>query len=845
MIRLAWRLALRDLRGAKGALLIVLLCLGVGVASIAGIGSLRAALNQGIAESSRGILGGDIALSTGLGPFPAAVPAWFEKKGARVSQTADTRSILVAPSGRRILVAARAVGPGWPMLGQVVTDPAGQFAGLAAGNDSHHAARQPGLLLDPTAAASLGLRVGDKVTLGGIPLVYRGRILASPDSLGDSQLFGAKAFVGLSTLAGTPLLEPSGLVTFSLQALVPPGGSVRYFKSALHHDFPGAGWRVQEAGDAAPDLARFVGQAALFMTLLGLAALLVGGIGVANGVEAWLAARARSIATLRCLGAPARLVSMIYGFQLLALGVPGVVLGLAAGALAPLLALPWLRTKLPLPARLGVYPAPLLLAAAFGLLVGLVFALPPLRRAAAISGAALFRLAGLPARAAFSWRASALQALAVLALIVLAMVSVPRPLMAFSFCAGAILTLLLLRGIAGLVMLLLPRLPVPRDAGLALGLRRLHGPASSLPLMMLSAGAGLTVLVAVAEIRGNLLGEFTAALPAAAPSFYFIDIQPDDLPKFEAALNQTGAAHEVRTMPSLRARILAVAGTPVEQFHPPGQSDWPLRSDIGFSYAASPPPGAVVTQGSWWPADYLGPPLVSFDAGIAHDWGMNVGDTLTVDVLGRTFDLRIANLRKINWQSLQLNFLMVGTPDPFAGAPYTLVATVKADPGREGDVLAAVTDALPGVTGIDVEQVLRAFASMLGQIAAAVSVVGWIALLAGGLVLVSAAAAEREARIAEAVVLKTLGASRAQILSAWLVEFAVAGGIAGLAAAIFGTFAAALTIREVFHTEWHFEPVIMVVTLLGSVVFMMVFGYASTARALSQPAAARLRQEAG
>ncbi len=840
MMRLAWRLARRDLRGGSSGLLIVLLCLAVGVAAVAGIGSLRAALDQGIAQGSRGILGGDLELSTGLGAFPAAVPAWFVARGARVSETVDTRSILVAPSGRRLLAAARAVGPSWPLLGQVTSDPPGQFAGLARGPDG-----QPGLLLEPAAARSLGLHPGDAVTLGGVRLVFRGTILSSPDSIGDSRLFGVKAFVAAAALAGTPLLQPGGLVSFTLQAALPAGASAGRVAAAFRHDFPGNDWRLRGTRDAASDLTRFVDQTALFMALLGLAALLVGGIGVANGVEAWLTARSRSIATLRCLGASARLVSLSYGLQLVLLGVPGILLGLAVGAVAPLLVLPWLQGQLPLPAHIGLYPVPLLLAGVFGLLVGLVFALRPLRRAAAISGAALFRLAGLPARVPFSGRAAAVQGLAVLALVALAALSVPRPYLALGFCAGTVLTLLLLRGVALLIMRLLPRLPVPRDAALALGLRRLHGPASSLPLMLLSAGVGLTVLVAVAEIRGNLLAEFTSALPADAPSFYFIDIQPDDLPTFQAALNKTGAAHDLHTMPSLRARILAVAGVPVEQFHPPSRSAWPLRSDIGFTYAALPPPAARITAGSWWAPDYLGPPLISLDADIAHDWRLKLGDSLTVDVLGRKFDLKVASLRDIRWQSLQLNFLMIGTPDPFAGAPHTLIATVRADPGREGDVLAAVTDALPGVTGIDVGQVLRALSGLLGQIGTAVSLVGLIALLAGGLVLVSAIAAEREARIAEAVVLKTLGASRAQIRRAWLTEFAVAGGIAGLAAAGLGTLAAAITVRQVFHADWHFEPGIMLLTLLGSIGLMMAIGFVSTARALRQPAAARLRLETG
>jgi putative ABC transport system permease protein len=840
MIRLAWRLAWRDLHGRKTGLIIVMLCLALGVATIAGIFSLRAALTQGLAESSREIIGGDLELATGIGPFPASVPAWFTGHGARLSQTIDTRSILIAPSGRRILVAARAVFPTWPLLGQVTTIPANQFAALAHGPDG-----QPGLILDPSAAASLGLRPGDKITLGGIPLSYRGRILAAPDSLGDSQLFGAKAFVPAAALAGTPLVEPSGLVTFTLQVLLRPGASVAQTQADFEKSFPNNPWRLRKAADAAPDLTRFISQAAMFMTLLGLAALLVGGIGVANGIEAWLTARAQSIATLRCLGATARMVSLIYGLQLLTLGVPGIVLGLAAGAAAPLAVLPLLRGKLPVPAHLALYPAPLVLAGLSGLAVALVFAQPILRRAAAIPGAALFRLAGLPARLPFSWRAGSIQSLASLVLIALTLISVQSSRIALGFCAAAILTLSLLRGIAALVIRALPLLPAPRDAALALGLRRLHGPASSLRLLLLSAGTGLTVLVAVAEIRANLLASFTGALPATAPSLYFIDIQPPDLPLFEATLAKTGATSSLRIMPSLRARILAIRGVPVDRFHPPASSDWPLCTDIGFTFAAAPPPGAALARGAWWPAGYLGPPLVSLDSDIAHEWGVSIGDALTINVLGRTFTLRIANLRKIDWQSLQLNFLMVGTPDPFAGAPYTIVATVKTSPGRTGDVLAAVTSALPTVTAIDVEQVLAAFAGLLKEIATAISVVGLIALAAGLLVLVSAAAAEREARIAEAVILKTLGANRAQIRRAWLAEFAVAGGIAAMVAALLGTAAAGLTISQVFHTSWHFQPAIMLLTLAASIGFMLIFGYATTAHALREPAAPRLRLQAG
>jgi putative ABC transport system permease protein len=837
---LAWRLALRDLRGGVRGLIIVLLCLGLGVAAIAGIGSLRAALDQGLAEDGLAILGGDLALSTSLAPFPPAVGAWFRARGAAVSETVETRSILVAPSGRRLLVAAKAAGPGWPLLGTVTSTPPAQFATLPQGADG-----RPGLLLDPTGAQTLHLKPGDRVTLGGIALAYRGTIADSPDRIADSRLFGVKAFVPLAALAGTPLLASGGLASYQMQVVLPRGEPPRATIAALRAQFPGAVWRIRTTGDAAPDLARFVDQAALFMTLLGLAALLVGGIGVANGVEAWLAGRARTIATLRCLGASARMVSAIHGLQLAVLGLPGILAGLAVGALIPAAVLPLLRDQLPVPHHLGLYARPLVLAAVFGLCVGIIFALRPLRRAAAIPGAALFRAAVLPERLPWSPAMAVAEGAAILTLTALAALSVPRADLALGFCLGAIGTLLLLRGIAAAIRWLLPRLPRPRAVAVSLALRRLHGPASPLPLMLMSAGAGLTVLVAVAEIRANLLREFAGELPRAAPSFYFIDIQPADLPVFESTVRATRAAHDLHELPSLRARILAVNGTPVADFHPRGNSDWPLRGDVGFTYAAAPPAGTRIAAGHWWAPDYLGPPEVSFDAAMARDWGIGIGDSLRVSVLGRPFDLRIANLRNIHWQSLELNFLLVATPDPFAGAPHTFIATLRADPGQEGTVLAAVTDALPGVTGIDVGQVLAALKGLLGQIGTAVSLVGLVALLAGGLVLVSAIAAERERRIAEAVVLKTLGATRAQIRLAWLTEFAVAGGAAGLAAAVLGDAAAALVIRQVFHTDWHFLPGIMLLTVALSILGMILLGFVSTERALRQPAAPRLRLENG
>jgi putative ABC transport system permease protein len=581
----------------------------------------------------------------------------------------------------------------------------------------------------------------------------------------------------------------------------------------------------------------------LFLTLVGLTSLLVGGIGVANGVRAWLDARARTIATLRCLGASARLVFAVCLIQVLTLSAAGVIAGMAAGAALPLIGAHFLAPILPVPPVLGLYPVPLMLAALYGFLIALCFAIWPLGRAARIPGGALFRDGLIPETVRPSGTLIAVNAMFACALVALTVATATDRWFALYFCIAAGLTLALFRaGGAAVTRLarLAPVLPLP---AINLGIGNLHRPGAPASLLLLSAGLGLSTLAAVALIQGNIQHQIQEQLPTNAPSFFFVDIQNDQLSRFESVVREQPGVRELHQVPSLRARIVAVKGVPAEQAVTTAETAWALRGDRGLTYTAVPPEGTRLAAGTWWPPDYDGPPLVSFDAGLAKGWHVEIGDIIRVNVLGRDIDLKIANFRNIAWQSLSINFFMVASPGLLSHAPHTHIATVRIADAEQGALLRAVTDALPNVTGIRVEDVLSAIANLLNQVAAALTVTGALTLLAGTFVLVGAVAAGQRRRVREAVILRTLGATSAQIRAAWLTEFGLVGVVAGLIAAIVGSAASYGVAHYIVHTDWIFLPLTLIYTLAGALALMLLFGYAGTATALRVRPAALLRNE--
>ena len=838
----AWTFARRELRGGVRGLRIVLACLALGVAAIAAVGSLREGIERGLATEGRRILGGDLEIQSGAQPLPDALRDWLRARGGTLSEIVQMRSMLVAlgpdgAPGDRQLVELKAVDASYPLVG------AATVAGSTLQDALAERDGMPGLVAEQLVIDRLGVPIGATLRLGRSTVRLRGVLLAEPDRVGAPTILGPRAMISTAALPATELVQPGSLLNNDLRVVLPADVDPAATAAAIRTAFPDSGWRIRVPSEAAPGVARFIDQTSLFMTLVGLTALLVGGIGVATGVRAWLEARARTIATLRCLGAATRTIFAVFLIQVLALSALGILIGLIAGALLPIVGVALLGDALPVPPQAGLYPRALALAAAYGLLTAGSFALWPLARASQIPGAALFRDALLPVQMrARPWLLLAQAALIAL-LVALTVASSPERGFALWFCGGAIATLLLFRVGGSALMALARRAPRLSAPWARLGLANLHRPGAATPLMLVSVGLGLSTLAAVALIQGNIRNQVLEQLPANAPTFYFIDIQNDQIDRFQQVLHTQPGVGAINEVPSLRARLVSVNGVPANEVKATPETQWALRGDRGLTYSRTPPEGSRVVAGEWWPADYAGPPLVSFDAGLARGWGVGIGDTLRVNVLGRDIDLRITSLRDIAWRSLALNFTMVASPGLLERAPHSHIATVRTEAANEGAILRAVTDALPNVSGIRVADVLGAVAALVGKIAAALAATGSVTLASGALVLVGAVAAGQRRRMAEAVVLKTLGATRRQIRAAWLVEFGVIGAAAGVIAALVGTLASWGVVRFLMRADWVFLPGILATTILGCTVLMLGFGYAGTASALRARAAPFLRNE--
>ena len=834
---LGWRLAWRELRGGLRGFRIFIACLALGVAVIAGVGSLSAAVGAGLRADARAMLGGDVELH--LVQRPATTPQRaYLAKDADVSEVAQMRAMARTEDGNeRALVELKAVDGAYPLYGAVTLDPPQTLDAAIAERDGHW-----GAVVAPGLLTRLKLHLGDPVRVGDATFILRAVLTHEPDAATGGFEFGPRLMVAAPALAETGLLAPGALVAYGYRLRLPPGADTSAWVVAVKLAFPAAGWRIREFGNAAPNLERLIGRVTVFMTLVGLTALLVGGVGVGNAVRGYLGGKTATIATLKCLGAPGRLVFTAYLTQILALAAGGIAVGLVLGALTPALALP-LLSSFPITARLSLYPAPLLLAAVFGLLTTLAFALWPLAAAREVPAASLFRDLVDPAprwpRRGYVLATAA----AALALAGLGIVTASDRLTAAWFIAGAAGALVAFHLVAAGIVLAARRVGRPRAPRLRLALANLYRPGAPTAGIVASLGLGLTVLVAITLIERNIDSTIDERLPEQAPSFFFIDIQPDQVAEFDKLVAATPGVTQFARVASLRGRITKINGVPVEKAVVAPEARWTIQSERGLTYAATPPRGSRIVAGDWWPADYHGPPLVSMDADIARGMALKLGDTITVNVLGRDVTATIANLREIDWTSLGINFVLVFSPGMLEAAPQTHIATARTPPGGEAALERAVTDRFPNVSAIAVKDALAALSEIVSAIGTALRATAAITLAAGTLVLAGAVAAGQRRRVYEAVVLKVLGATRSDVTRAFLIEYGILGLTTAAIAAALGTLAAYLVLTRVMHQDWTFMPGALVSTALIATALTLGIGYAGTWKALGAKAAPFLRNE--
>ncbi len=835
------RLALRDLRGGVRGFGVFLSCLAIGVAAIAGVGSLSRALSDGLAREGSVILGGDVAFSLALRDATREQKAFFTSHGT-VSEIATMRAMARTPEGDATLVDLKAVDRAYPLTGTVTLSPPMPLSeALAKSGETF------GGVADEALFVRLGLKPGSILRVGEVQIRVTGQIVSEPDKLAVGMGLAPRLLVSAEALDASGLAQPGSVMrsTYRVRLNDRSEMSLAAATAEARTKFPDAGWEVRTRAGAAPRLEDNVRRFAEFLTLVGLTALLVGGVGVANAVKHYLDRKRESLATLKALGAGGGTVFSIYFTEIGLIAVAGIAIGLAIGAAMPFAAAWSFAQIIPIPLQPDIYPAALLVALAYGMLVVLVFALWPLGRAHDVPVSALFRDEVEPDRRLPRRRYILLAVLAAAALVALVVGSAEVRRVAIIYVVAAVAVFIVLRALAAGLMALAKRLPRPRSIPLRLAIMNVHRPGALTPTVVLSLGLGLSLLVTLALIESNMQRQLTGTLPERAPSFFFIDIPSSEVERFNSFVRERVPGADLNEVPLLRGRITRVKTVNAEEVKPDPEAAWVLRGDRGITFASRVPEGSTVSAGQWWPENYDGPSLVSFDQRLAAGLGLTIGDKITVNVLGRAIEATISNLRTVEWESLGINFVLVFSPNTFRGAPHTVLATLtfpaQASTEAEIALLRQTAEAFPAITTVRVKEALDSVNALVSDLAVAVRGAALVTLIASVLVLAGALAASHHNRVYDAVILKTLGATRGRLVLAYGLEYAILGFTTAIVATAAGSVAAAYVVANVMRFRFEFEPWTAGLAVTVALLLTVTFGLIGTWRALGEKPARILR----
>ncbi len=830
-LRLAWRLARRELRSGFAGPIVFLACLTLGVAAIAAVGVINAGVLEGLEEDSTALLGGDLKIESTNRPVENALLEGLVPRDTRRSDVVRTNGMAYGQGDRRVVVGLKVVDDAYPLYGSVTLDP--PDLSLADALSSRGAVVERGLL------ARLGVELGDKISVGEAEFVIRAVVEREPDRIGGFVSIGPRVFIHQNDLAASAIIQPGSLARFDYRFALPSDVDPEVWVRDLKAAHAEADFQVNGVRDIQPRVTRVVDRLASFLTIAGLASLLIGGVGVALAIQNYLTGKIRNIATLKCLGAKSETIFQIYLLQVLALALIGVTAGLVIGQALPFLVRALTDGQLPVQIRTGFYPLPLLVAAGCGLTTTLAFAIWPLARAKDVSPAGMFRALLTPPSRWPPLGTLLLLGACILGLAGLAIFGVNDKLLALIFIGVAVAAAILLTGFAKLVLWATKAIGRRGNARWRMALANLHRPGAHATSVVVALGAGLTVLTLVAVLNRNLNAEIDHSFSQRVPAVFFIDIQRDQLDLFKETVTATEKADLLQAMPTIRGRVVRIKDVPANQS---GINHWTLRRDRALSFSKDMPNGTEIVAGNWWPEDYQGPPLVAIEDDVAEAYNVSVGDKLAFNVLGRVVEAEIAVVRvEIDWSQGRLDAAFLFSPGPFDAAPLSYAAAVEVSAEAEPILLDAVADALPNVAPISMREVGIRVRGIMEKVRLAIVSVAGVTLVSGLLVLAGAIAAARRRHLRESAILKVLGAKRSDLLSLFAIEYLSLGTVAAVVGGLLGLAGAYIVVTFVMQLPWVWAPMAMIQILVIALALTLVAGFIGTWRLLGKPAGPILR----
>ena len=838
------RFALRDLLGDPRGFGIFIACIVIGVGAISGVSGLSRSLAQGLAREGRTILGGDASFSLVSREISPEQRAFLSARG-KLSEITLMRAMARREDGEAAMVEVKAIDPAtYPAFGAVALDPGMTLSEALAERDG-----VAGIVVDPMLLARLDAALGDVVMIGASRFQFRAKLLSEPDKLAGGVAFGPRVMMTKTALAGAGLVTPGSIVRNVTRVTLRDAAgdnAVKSFARDVEAAFPQSGWETRTRDAVSPQFSRNLDRFTQLLTLVALTALVAGGAGVANAVQGFVERKRAQFAVLKALGATGSRVFAIALAQVMAAAAFAIALGLAVGAVIPWAAGETLRTLAELPVSAALDAQGALYGALYGLLVTLVFALVPLGRVHEIPVAALLRDdprgGGLKRYRLAAWASAA-------ALGALVIFSASDLKLGAAYVASAAAAYALLRGAAWLTMRAARALPRARDARLRLALANIWRPKSLTPALIVSIGLTQTLLIALALVEGSIHNELARTDAGEIPNFYFIDAPKAQAREFYDFLAAQAPGARIEHVPMMRGRMVEVKGVPVSKVAVADDQKWAFEGDRGVTFSDHVPANSTLALGEWWPKDYNGPPLISLEQKVAEGIGVTVGDDVKVNVLGREMVAKIANLRKVDWRSYAINFIMVFSPNTFAGAPYTELFTiaygapsVQARDAMDARIARETAKRFPNVVSVRVKEAIAAIDKIAGQLALAARSAAGLAIVTAILALASALASGQSARLHDAVVLKTLGATRGWLAAAYGFEFGLVGVVASLIALAAGAGAAYAMVTLLMKIDFVFPVATVAATTIAALVVTVALGLFGTWRVLSRKPGPELRE---
>jgi len=823
LLSLAWR----ESRTARRRLLLYMSSISLGVAALVAIDSFASNVTDSVREQSRGLLGGDVSFSARQGGFTPRADSLLDSLGAsgvRLARMTTFASMgLVERSGGTRLVQVRAVTPEYPFYGVVTTAPAGRWAQLQRG---------PNALVDQSLLVSLDARVGDTLTLGYAKFAIIGALVSVPGDPGISATIGPRVFIPAAYLDSTKLLGFGSRADYDAFAKLPEGTDPATWLAPLRPRLERMRMRARTVVENEVNLTESIDQLSDFLGVVGLVALLLGGIGVASGVHAFVARKIDTVAVLRCLGATSRQVLIIYVLQAAAMGfvgaLAGAVLGVAIQYALPLT----VRDFLPVDVQVSLAPRAILLGVALGVWVAMAFALRPLLALRNVSPLQALRrdLDHAPfGRGWRDWPRVAVNVALAASVVLLAATRSPTLRTAMWMSAGIAAVLVVLLLSATLLSALARRTLRARwPYVVRQGIANLYRPANQTRAVVLSLGFGAFLITTLYLVQSNLLRQFNLTTEASRGNLLFFDVQDDQSDGVGALVRQAGF-EVVQATPIVTMRIKSVNGRAVAQL----LSDttrrggaWALRREYRSTYRDSLQGSETLVGGRWFggtrPASGAPVDEVSLEQDVAKELRVKVGDVVTWDVQGVEVPTRVTSLRDVNWARFEPNFFAVFSRGALEQAPkqFVLLTNVP-DVASAARVQRAVVQRYPNVSAIDLSIIRKTIGEIVDRVSVAIRFLAVFSLAMGIPVLFSAVAATRRERIREGVLLKTLGATQGQIRRILFAEYALLGVLGSLTGMLLSFGGAWALLKFVF--ERPFAPAtVPAVAIAGAMVLVTV-----------------------